>query len=295
MSEQVPGFYRHAIGDITVTAFNDGVLKAGPEVLLGIDAETAAALLIEAFLPPRPVITVSAFMVQSGGVSALIDAGAGGGMGPEAGRLAANLTSAGVSPGDIDLVLVTHMHPDHIGGLLDAGGGAVFPRARILVSKSDAAVFLDPAIAERVPDEAKPVFAAARALEAAYAGRFETFDGVAEVMLGVSPVSLPGHSPGHTGYRITSGGETLLIWGDVVHVPGLQFRRPEVGMVFDADAALAQQTRRDAFAAAARSRELVGGMHLPFPPLGHVAVGGDAFRWVPVLWNPTLASLNAAS
>ncbi len=283
--EQAPGFYRQRLGDMLVTSLNDGTLNESVGVLRGIEGDAAARVLSNAFLSPSPVLTVNAFLLQAAGTCILIDAGCGTGMGTEAGRMAANLHHAGIAVSDIGVVLLTHMHPDHIGGLLNPNGDAVFPNARILVPDGDAAVFLDPTIAANVPDGVKPVFAKARAVAAAYEGRFERFGAASALLAGVTAVPLPGHSPGHTGFRITSGGQSLLIWGDVVHVPGIQFRHPEVGMVFDADPALAERTRRTAFDEAARTGELIAGMHMPFPGFGHLVAEGSAFGFVPVLWT----------
>ncbi len=269
----------YAVGDIMVTGFADGTLHESTAVLHGISGDEATALLLAASLPPEPVLDVNAFLIRTAGMLVLVDAGCGDGMGPDAGCVPASLAAAGVAPGDVDLVLLTHMHPDHIGGLLGPDGAARFGRARVLAPAADAAVFLDTAIAESVPDEVKPVFAKARAVASAYAGRFGTFEGAGEVAPGISPVALPGHSPGHTGFRVTDGGRSLLIWGDVVHVPAIQFARPDVGMIFDADPALAERTRRDAFVAVANSGEVIAGMHMPRPGFARIAAVGDAFRF----------------
>jgi glyoxylase-like metal-dependent hydrolase (beta-lactamase superfamily II) len=283
--EQAPGFYRQLVGDMLVTSLNDGTLNESVGVLRGIKGDAAARVLSSAFLSPSPVLTVNAFLLQAAGTCILIDAGCGTGMGTEAGRMAANLRHAGIDVGDIGVVLLTHMHPDHIGGLLGSDGDAVFPNARILVPDADAAVFLDPTIAANVPDGVKPVFTKARAVATAYDGRFERFGAASALPAGITAVPLPGHSPGHTGYRVASGGQSLLIWADVVHVPGLQFRHPEVGMVFDVDPALAERTRRTTFDEAARSGELIAGMHMPFPGFGHLVAEGSTYGFVPVFWN----------
>ena len=279
---QQPTVATHSVGSMLVTSLADGFLHEGTEVLRGIDGDEAARLLGATSQPFRMTLTVNAFLIRNGGRLTLIDAGCGNGMGADAGRLADGLQAAGVAPNEIGLVLLTHMHPDHIGGLLGPDGTARFPRARVLVPSADAAVFLSEQIAATVPDQVKPVFAGARAVATAYAGRFETFDAGQPVEPGITPVPLPGHSPGHTGYRIADGGQALLIWGDVVHVPELQCARPEVGMVFDADFDLAQRTRRDAFAAAAASGEAVAGMHMPFPGFAHVAEAGQGYALHPI-------------
>ena len=277
MSDTTPATADFKVGDVLVTSLADGVLRESTAVLQGIDGDAAAALLPGASL----VVTISAFLVRTADMLVLIDAGAGDAMGPDAGRLVSSLAAAGVAPEEIGLILLTHMHPDHIGGLLRPDGAPQFDHARVLAPAPDAAVFLDSAIAAGVPDAAKPVFAKARVVQAAYAGRFGTFDGPAELAPGITPVPLPGHSPGHTGFRIANGGRLLLIWGDVVHVPAIQFARPEVGMIFDADAPLAQQTRRDVFAAVAASGEPVAGMHLQYPGFARLVAEGDAYRCEP--------------
>jgi glyoxylase-like metal-dependent hydrolase (beta-lactamase superfamily II) len=292
---QAPGFYRRAVGDILVTSLNDGMLAESVAVLQGIDGDAAAALLVEAFLPPAPVISVNAFLLQTPQSCILVDAGCGNGMGPGGGRLAANLQAAGVAPADIDIVLLTHMHPDHVGGLLAPDGQPAFPRARIGVPQADAAVFLDASIAASAPEPARPVFAMARAVAAAYGDRFAPFSGQPELIPGVTAVAMPGHSPGHTGYRVASRGDSMLIWGDIVHVPAIQAPRPQVGMIFDADPALAERNRRDAMAAAAQSRELIAGMHLPFPGFAYVSTAGSGFALVPILWSPTAMPFGAGA
>jgi glyoxylase-like metal-dependent hydrolase (beta-lactamase superfamily II) len=126
----------------------------------------------------------------------------------------------------------------------------------------------------------------ASAAVAPYADRFATFD-EGEIVPGITVVKLPGHSPGHSGFRIADGGQSLLVWGGIAHVPDL--RRPDVGMVFDADPDLAIRTRRAVFAEAASTRELVAGMHLLFPGFAHVLAEDDAYRLVPIMWSSNLA------
>ena len=277
MSDPVPATADFDVGGIRVTSLADGVLHESTAVLHGADGMAS--------LPPALVLSINGFLVRTAGTLVLIDTGAGDAMGPDAGRLLASLATAGVAPADIDLILLTHMHPDHIGGLLRPDSTAQFGRARVLAPAQDATVFLDIDIAEGMPDAVKPVFAKARAVQAAYTGRFETFDGsgdgAAELAPGVTPVPLPGHSPGHTGFRIADGGHSLLIWGDVVHVPAIQFGHPEVGMIFDADAARAELTRRDTFAAVAVSGEPIAGMHLDYPGFARVVAEGIGYRLEP--------------
>lgn len=278
-----PGFHRKVFGGTAVTALSDGYLNLPNELLRGIEPAEAGALLHAAFRGPQPRTSVNAFLVQSGGRTVLVDAGAGGKAYPTLGRLAENLAAAGVQPGDVGAVVLTHMHIDHWGGLADANGVAVFPRAELVVPAAEAAYWLDAATAAAAPEADKPRFAGAQAAAAPYRDRIRTFDG-GQAVPGLQAVPLPGHTPGHTGCLIEDGGERLLIWGDVMHVPDVQGPRPEVTIGFDGDPAGAVASRRRALDMAASERLLVAGMHLHFPGFVHVARAGDGYALVPELW-----------
>ena len=208
-------------------------------------------------------------------------------MGPVAGRLLGNLAAAGVSPGDIDAILLTHLHIDHVGGLTDASGAAVFGRAEVFVAEAEAAFWLDQARAAQAPEAMRPAFAVAAAALAPYDGRVTRFTG-GEPVPGIAAESLPGHTPGHTVYRIAGDEGGLLIWGDIMHLPDVQSRFPGVTMAFDVDPIQAEATRRRVFERAARERLLVAGMHMHFPGFAHVTVAGDGYALVPAQWTPGL-------
>ena len=278
-----PGFHRKAFGGATVTALSDGYLTLPNEALLGIAPGEAKALRDAAFRGAQPRSSVNAFLVQSGGRTVLVDTGAGNKAYPTLGRLRDSMAAAGVSPGDVDAVLLTHMHIDHWGGLTDAAGAAAFPRAEVVLAAAEAGHWLDAATMAAAPDDAKPRFAGAQAAVAPYRDRMRTFEGT-DPVLGLTPVPLPGHTPGHTGYLLDGGGARLLIWGDVMHVPDVQASRPEVGIGFDSDPAQAAASRRRALDMAADGGLMVTGMHLHFPGFAHVARAGDAYALVPELW-----------
>jgi glyoxylase-like metal-dependent hydrolase (beta-lactamase superfamily II) len=285
MSEiaQASGYYRRRIGDVMVTAVNDGTLDLPLGAMRGIEAEAASALLQDAFRAPAPRSSVNAFLLQGNGTTILIDTGAGTSMGPALGRLQDGLAAAGVAPGDVDTVVMTHLHPDHAGGLANPEGAAVFPNAELAVARNEADFWLNEAVAAAAPDERKPYFAGAQAAVAPYRARMRLFSGT-DAASGLQAHPLPGHTPGHTGYLVTSGNDALLIWGDVLHVPDVQARRPEVGVIFDADPEGAVQSRLRVLDMAARDRLMVAGMHLHFPAFCHVAKQAEGYALVPDAW-----------
>ena len=274
---------RRQVGDTTVTALFDGYLEPPFGVLLGIGEAEAAALLQRAFRRPALRFNCNTFLVQSPGRTVLIDTGAGATMGATLGRLPSALAEAGVAPGDIGTVLLTHMHSDHWGGLTTPEGRAVFPNADLVLPAEEAAYWLDSARTAAAPDAAaKARFAGAQAAVAPYRERMREFTGT-DVVSGIQAVPLPGHSPGHTGYLV-EGDEPLLIWGDVMHAPDVQAPRPEVGVIFDSDPEAAIASRRRALDMAAADRLLVAGMHLHFPAFSHVARAAEGYALVPELW-----------
>lgn len=284
---QVPGIYHRRIGDILVTALHDGHQDVAMATVLGIPGDEAAAMLGDSFRPVPRRTTVNAFLLRHGGRTALVDAGCGPAK-PTVGRLAANLAAAGIAPEAVDTILMTHLHPDHWGGLSE-GGRAVFPRAELLLHAEEHAYWHDDAAMGRVPDPGRAdlFFGGARRALAPYAARTRTFTG-GEVFPGVTAVPLPGHTPGHTGFALESGGRSLLIWGDIVHVQELQVPRPEVVMAVDVDPPRAVETRRRLFERVAADRTAVAGMHLHFPALAHLARDGAGYRLVPDAWSTDL-------
>lgn len=283
-STQVPGLYHRRIGDLTVTAVSDGYYDTPVAALVNIAPETAARTLTEAWLPVPPRVSINCFLVRSGNRVALIDTGAGDTMGPTLGKLPQTLAALGMTRDDIDTILLTHMHPDHSNGLTGADDKAFFSNAELVVSAADVRHWHDDAARTGVdPVKQRRYFDEARRQFAPYRDRCR--DARGEVFPGVTAFDLSGHTPGHTGYLIGSGRETLLIWGDICHVPALQMPDPNVCMAFDTDAAAAARTRARVLDQAATDGLLVAGMHLHFPGFIHVARRGAGYEAIPEPWQ----------
>ncbi|MEO9903199.1 MBL fold metallo-hydrolase [Nisaea sp.] len=284
-----PGALRRKIGDITVTALLDGYLDVQDSLLVGFDAADARNLAESAFQAPGPQrIPVTAYLVNSGGNLILVDAGTADTFGPTLGRLPEALRAAGVEPSDIDMLAITHLHPDHINGALAPDGSALFPNAELMVSETDYRFWHHDSFLSQADEHARGFFLGARKGVAAYRDRLNLFTDNTEIAPGLHAVALPGHTPGHTGFRIESGKDSLLIWGDVAHIATYQFARPDWGISFDTDVDQARATRKKVLDQVATDRLMIAGMHLPFPGFGHVARQGSSYRFVPAEWPYTL-------
>lgn len=285
---QVPGYYRMALGQLEITALYDGYVDLGASVLLGASKADVQKLLASKFIAGEKVQTaVNAYLINAGGKLILVDAGAAKAFGPTLGFIGDQLRAAGYSPEQVDVVLLTHLHADHVAGILTPEGKPLFPNAEIHVDKAESDFWLSEANAASAPKDFKPFFELARKSVAPYQaiGKYKTFNGEADFG-GVKAVPSNGHTPGHTSYIVESGGQRLLILGDAVHAHAVQFARPEVAIEFDTDKKAAIAARKKLFAWAAKEKLLVSGMHLPFPGIGHVRTEGKGYAWVPVEYSP---------
>jgi glyoxylase-like metal-dependent hydrolase (beta-lactamase superfamily II) len=286
--QQVPGIYHRRVGGIVITAINDGFLDATVDVLRNISEDEARRILADSFRPARRT-AVNTFLIYSAGRLALLDTGSGTYLQATTGKVLANIKAAGVDPAAIDTVLLTHVHPDHSGGLTDmATGRRNYPNAELVLHENELAHWLDDArMAQGSEREKKLFFQAGREQVMPYQDRWRPFT-EGEVFPGVTAIPRPGHTPGHTTYVVSSGGEQLLIWADTVHVPEVQTARPEVCMDFDVDKDLAAASRAKVFDMAATDRLLVTGMHLHFPGFSHLVRSGTGYRLIPAAWEQTL-------
>ena len=266
------------VGEFTVTAVSDGVLYSNHDVVLGIDKDDSARLTGVPYGQPLP-LDVNSFLIRHRGKLILSDAGTGQALQPiqkNLGKLPENLRAIGVDPSAIDVVMLTHLHSDHSMGLVDQEGRAVFPNAELIMHEVEAAFWLDRALQDNDPERITRNSKAQRAVTAPYRDRIRRIrDG--EVLPGITAMLRPGHTPGHTNWLIQSGGERLLIWGDIVHLASVQLARPEARLIYDVDTDLAAATRQKVLEWVASERLTVAGAHVGFPGFGRVTRSGDRF------------------
>jgi glyoxylase-like metal-dependent hydrolase (beta-lactamase superfamily II) len=285
---QAPGYYRHMVGDIEVTALLDGTAKLPVMNLLkNAPPEQILAALKRGFLKELVETSVNGYLVNTGSKLVLIDAGTGGSFGYTA-QFLDNLRAAGYKPEQIDEVYITHMHGDHVGGVL-ANKVRAFPNATLRLDKREADYWLSEEAMNRAPEQMRAFFKTAMAAVAPYntANRFKTFGGATELVPGVFSMPTYGHTPGHTIYRIESKGQTLVLWGDLMHVASVQFDNPGVVISFDTDNNAAAAERAKAYAEAAAKGWLVGSAHISFPGLGNLRANADgkSYTWVPLNYS----------
>lgn len=276
---QAPAAYSFTIGDAKVTALSDGTMPMDLHRMLeGITPAEIDRLLADAFLvnPVQP--SLNCYVIEMGGRTILIDAGLGNLFGPgNGGRLAEALEIAGIRRDRIDDILITHVHPDHI-GLLASKGQMAFPKAVIHVGKPELDFLVDPKNAR------DPVVPLAGAMFKPYmdAGKVRAFDRDGEILPGIIAQLRPGHSPGSAIFRLRSRNQELVIIGDIIHVAQIQFPRPDVTFRLDHDPAMARADREDALRHFAGEKTLIASPHISFPGVGHVVRYGSGYRWVPV-------------
>jgi len=284
---QAPGWYRMMVGDIEVTALSDGTVALPVDKLLtNTSPAKVQAALSRAYLKAPVETSVNGYLVNTGSKLVLIDAGAAGLFGPTLGNLVNNLKASGYQPEQVDEIYITHLHPDHVGGVA-ADGKAAFPNAVLRVDKRDADFWLSKDNLDKAPDASKGFFQGAQGAVKPYAdaGKLKTFDGTGELVPGIKAVSTYGHTPGHTVYAIESKGQKMMVWGDLMHVAAVQFPEPAVTIQFDADSKKAAPQRQKAYADAAKNGHYVAVAHVAFPGIGQVRADGKGYRWVPVNYS----------
>jgi glyoxylase-like metal-dependent hydrolase (beta-lactamase superfamily II) len=289
--ELVPSRYALKVGEIDVLVVSDGVLPL-PTKMLGHNADPAirAAWLNDMFLPPDAFDwALNAVLVRSGGRTILIDAGLGSDPDlhlPRAGQLIKRLEAAGIDLASVTDVVLTHMHMDHVGGLLVEGvKDRLRPDLQIHVAAAEVKFWESPDFSHTVMPPGFPdaLRSAAKRFTKEYHNQLRQFDEEHEVAPGVVVRRTGGHTPGHSVVRLASGGDALTFAGDAVFTVG--FEQPDWHNGFEHDPEEAARVRVRLLRELAETGEMLVATHLPFPSVGRVAVDGDAFRWVPAFWD----------
>jgi glyoxylase-like metal-dependent hydrolase (beta-lactamase superfamily II) len=284
------GHYRFRVGDIRATVVSDGTLAGSPRLFAGnAPAEELDRALRDALRPPEStVLNLNTLLLEVAGRKVLVEAGAAQTMGPNGGALFARLAAIGVRAEEIDVIIVTHTHPDHVGNLRRADGGAAFPNAAVHVPEADWTFFVrdEPDLSHLpMPPEFRQRFIAAikRSVEPIVRTAILYRPG-SEIVPGVTTIPAAGHTPGMAAVLIHSGSDQLLITSDAAYDPLLNMERLwRPGPDLDQEAAA--RVRRSLFDRAAADRIPVLGFHFPFPGLGRITTNGDAYRWVPARWE----------
>ncbi|MEX3100260.1 MULTISPECIES: MBL fold metallo-hydrolase [unclassified Streptomyces] len=288
--ELVPSRYALKVGDIDVLMISDGVLPISPETLAtNATATELSAWLSDMFLSPEVIDwPLNVAVVRSGGRTILVDSGLGTEFPgfPRAGQLATRLDAAGIDPASVTDVVLTHLHMDHIGGLLVEGlRGRLRTDLRVHLASAEAEFWAAPDFSRTVmptpvPDVLRTT--ASRFLEV-YRGQLRPFETEYEVAPGVLIRRTGGHTPGHSVVRLESGGERLTFAGDAVFQCG--FDKPDWHNGFDHDPELSARVRTDLLTELSATGGQLVASHLPFPSVCRVATAGNAFRFVPAVWD----------
>jgi glyoxylase-like metal-dependent hydrolase (beta-lactamase superfamily II) len=282
---QVPGVYSFRLGEFTITALSDGTVPQDlHKVLKNTNSAEINRFLDQSFLASPVEASINAFLIDTGNKQVLVDTGAGelfGALG--GGKLQRALKIAGYAPDEIDTILVTHIHTDHSGGLV-VDERMMFPNATVYAGKPDVDLWLNPANVRRSRVDQRRYFTEAEKTVKPYldAGKLKSFSGETAILPGITALPTPGHTPGHSFYRVESKGESIEFWGDILHFGAVQFPKPEITVVYDFDSQAAAEQRKKQFARAEASRCLIAAAHLPFPGVGHLRAEDRGYTWVPV-------------
>lgn len=291
--EQVSGWFRMMVDDHEVTALYDGYTAIETQLLKGMEQAEIREHLNELFIDSEDGVqtAVNAFLINTGENLVLVDAGSSACFGPTLGHVEDNMRASGYQPEDVDTILMTHLHPDHVCGLT-RDGEAVYPNAELRASQQDADFWLSESRAEAADEGQRAFFEMAQDAVAPYVedDRFTPFEPGDEMLMGIVAEDTHGHTPGHTSFMLSGDDDAMLVWGDVVHSYGVQFDDPTVAIEFDSDPEQAIETRQAVLEEAVNDKHWVAGAHMPFPGIGHIIEDGDGFQWLPIEYQPVTSN-----
>jgi glyoxylase-like metal-dependent hydrolase (beta-lactamase superfamily II) len=289
---QAPSFYRCKVGEFEVTVVNDGAraIPLPAQFVRNVGNEEVLAAAEAAYMPKGSIVApFNPIVVNTGAKLVLIDTGYGPGLAPTVGLLPSTLAAAGFDPNAIDVVLISHMHGDHILGLKTPDGALAFPNAEIKVPAIDWAFWMNDDNMSRAPEGfTKTSFGFNRKIFSNLADKVTRYEWGREVAPGITAVETGGHTPGHTSFVIASGSSQLFFQADVTNVPDLFLRNPDWQVMFDHEPEKAVATRRRIYDMASADKLLISGYHFPFPGLGYIEKAGSGYRLIPAAWSPVI-------
>jgi len=291
--QQAPGFYRIKLDAYEITILADGsrTFPYPDSFVSNVGRDQALAAAGEAFMPPGKItVPFNPTLINTGSKLVLIDTGNGPDPSGTVGRMFANMAAAGVSPGDVDLVVLSHLHPDHINGLRTKEGTVAFPNATIIAPETEWAFWMSDDNMARASDKlTQNYFANTRKILGGLEERIGRYDWGREVAPGITAIAAPGHTPGHTAFAVASGSSRMLVQSDITNIPEFFLRNPDWHVAYDFEPELAAQTRHKFYDMAASEKMLVTGFHFSFPSAGHVEKdGGTRYRLIPIAWSAAL-------
>ncbi|HJP46443.1 MBL fold metallo-hydrolase [Acinetobacter venetianus] len=287
--KQVAGYYQHQVGDVQITALLDGTNFMSPSLFKDISPQQVQQILKKYYADQDKGVqtSINAFLVNTGKSLVLVDSGAASCFGAHLGSILKNLEASGYKPEQVDTILLTHLHPDHVCGI-SKDGVANFPNATVYVSSDEANYWLDPKQATKLPKDKQAGYeGTVKHIKQAIAPyqaqqRFKTYK-LGDEIQGFKVINTAGHTPGHFSYELKSKGESVVFIGDIVHSHTVQFDRPETAIEYDIDPKKAVETRLKQFANFAKNGQTIAAPHLPFPGIGHIySADGKSYQWIPI-------------
>jgi len=292
---QNAGYYRYKVGDLECTQVTDGIaqfpMKEGFIKNASMDEINKA--LAAAYLPQgKMTVLFNPLVVNAGSKLVVVDTGYGQAVYGESkggrGQFHANFKAAGYDPAKVDIVIISHFHPDHVNGLVTADGKSAFPNAEVKVPAVESAFWMDDGNMSKAQGGLLGAFKNNRRVMGVVDKQITKYEWNKEVAPGITAIPTVGHTPGHTSFVIASGNGKLLVQSDVTNNPFLFLRHPNWHVQYDMDGNKAEETRRKFYDMAAAEKTLIAGFHFPFPSLGYVEKSGKDYELVPITWMPTM-------